>query len=303
MCYVEKPVPWERVLVYGFNNSDNTVRLVYNSSFFHQITDVGIQVVSSDYIMLCEHKLLGKWRVVQPVITLYHFCQGKITGRLIIPENETCLRIPRGAIFPFYDVDMDFYVFACPCLHSGKLAYSLTTYICMDRYNVDNKLLEMHLTINQSKIIYEGLSDVKHIFFEFILQDDACLIFCYELRNPMIEIYRRTRQCLTRIQRPPYLLYARCAFMSVNVKLGIYVCYQRPVTSELISIQISNFTSNELTPAECHVIVKQHIEIRGSFITIDRHRHHFNVKVDSHKNIKEIRQGLQTVAYHYSLIK
>jgi hypothetical protein len=276
--YIEEPVPWVRVLVYGFKSQ--AVRIVFNSSYFYRHKYISNDILS-DHLLLHFHKRAGGLYRMLPLIKLYDFSKGMFTGHVNIPPDERCLHNMMGDRGGRHYVFEELCLWAISCITNTALFF-LTTYTYVPRNKVKGEL-EFLLSKNSSRIIYLE-RNIRKFSFSYIRGRDAASFNFYRNYTLKFTIYRNMHQRLSTVQNPLRLLTANtCRLM--NKRLGFFFCFWRYQSSEFVGVEISSF-SRPLSAKKCHMFRKWKIQISGSIIHFDRN--YQTVQLSKNRQIRNI---------------
>jgi hypothetical protein len=181
--YYQKPIPWERFLVYVAHHDMHTYTLLYNSSFFGS-SPKRYYYWTSKYLLITFLTMTSARKIasINKKIKLYEFSTGKTVGYLGFPAEEKCKYfIGREGQVPIETHDMRDFVCLCMIEQQHKLSLHMTIYNSNHAYIgkdlvytlLHNKTLLFPLTRNsfcgltyyfyKATVIFITLSNVKSV--------------------------------------------------------------------------------------------------------------------------------------------
>jgi hypothetical protein len=282
--YIEEPVPWTRVLVFGLLHNASSYGILYNSSFYmHRHTRVVLiaMPVYSYHVLLAFRRLELDKRIIISEIKLYDFSAGKLIGQLLVPVKEKCTKA--GVEVLFHAIDPITFAISCELLKSAQA--SLTIYSFIKRHK--NCKLVGELLWNSTIVI--SIVDGNKVFFsENILESDICCVFVM-INSIRLIIIRNIRQGLTTWQRCRLSVRRTDKGHITNHRLGIIIWFSGLSSSQWFGFEVICSSKKSLNP-KIDTVRSINIQIDSPiFVSTGRDElMKYQVVMDQHTNILEL---------------
>jgi hypothetical protein len=218
VLYVESPVAWTRILVYGDHVSDKTYRVLYNSSYYfrqsHQATLFGF----FNYVIYLSETSSEAKRMKRMKIRVYDITTGKPVGSLeIMLTYRTAYGIASDAIA----TDMVTLAWYFPLVRSRQVKFML--YNILRQYKGKEVVFTM---VHNNTIIVNKNKIPNSYTFQLFIEPDISLIYISIsfIHNFEWVVFRNTHRGFTRDKTLLVPWPVDLEFLeSINNKTGVYI--------------------------------------------------------------------------------
>jgi hypothetical protein len=294
--YTEKPIPWNRVLVYIAHHDKHKYALLYNSSFYYA-SKPSFYIWTSEYMLIVflTKKSAREKFTINKEIKLYEFSTGKTVGYLGFPAEEKCKYFDgREGQSPIKTHDMRQVACICTIAHQDKSSLQITIYNTNHAYIgndvVYTLLYNNTLLVPLKRGSYFGLAfffDKGNCIFIINTNDDGKTLLFVRFSNKHPNLTQKQRYILS---VPGEMV--NCLSPACNIELGqCFRCYQTANSSlkNVVFFNLGCISRKELSKEmEWFVAQFQHISVYEANKYKNEPLNYSQGGVDTHKDILQI---------------